>query len=58
MGRDESGQTMVEFMLTLLLAVTVVAGLSIGFKSSLYKFWRQLAKEISAPCPSCKSPVR
>jgi len=52
----ESGQALVEFMLTLLLAISVVTALSFGFRKSLRKFWYTLAREISAPCPKCPPP--
>ena len=54
--RDESGQTLVEFMLTLMVAVSMVVIISLGFKRSLRTFWIKLAREISAPCPKCEPP--
>lgn len=51
---NESGQSMVEFILTLMLAVSMVALMSIGFKNSLQKFWVGLTQEVAAPCPKCK----
>ncbi|MFZ9594482.1 MAG: hypothetical protein ACO3A2_00185 [Bdellovibrionia bacterium] len=51
--RGEQGQALVEYLLMLLVAFSVVGSLSFGFKRILLRIWGVYHKEISSPCPSC-----
>jgi hypothetical protein len=50
---DESGQAVVEYMLTLLTVVTVVTILATGFRRSLVGLWQVFTRDIAAACPGC-----
>jgi hypothetical protein len=52
----EKGQALVEFLLMLVLAMTVVAILSTGFRRSLFRIWEVITREVGAPCPDCAPP--
>lgn len=55
--RDEDGQTMVEFALMIMIAVTLVSVMNRIFRSAIKKMWIGLSKEIAAACPSgCAAP--
>jgi Flp pilus assembly pilin Flp len=51
------GQAIVEFMLLLILAVLMIAGLKTAFETPVKQLWKQLACEIAAPCPTCLIPT-
>jgi Flp pilus assembly pilin Flp len=56
--RDEEGQVLVDYLLTLALIVSVVLALGKTLRPSLYRLWQTLAQEIAAACPSCpKDPT-
>jgi len=50
---DQRGQTIVEFILVLVIAISVVAILGKGLRSTLYGIWTFYSREISAACPGC-----
>lgn len=52
--KTEEGQALVEFMLTLMLAMLIVAGIGTIFRKSLFKFWTSISKEVSGACPDCE----
>ena len=47
---DESGQTIVEFVLLLAISVSVIALLKNSVRSITVRIWESLAKRIAAPC--------
>ncbi len=51
--RDENGQAIVEYILTLTIALAVVATIARTLRSSLFGFWQTLSRDISAACPGC-----
>jgi Flp pilus assembly pilin Flp len=51
--RDESGQAIVEYVLALSIALTIVTILATTLRRSLFKLWEGFAREISAACPDC-----
>ncbi len=53
---DESGQAVVEYIILLALVVGLVAGISLIFRGTIYRFWAVIGAEVSAPCPGC-TPV-
>ncbi len=56
--KDEGGQVIVDYLLTLSLVVFVVTILATGFRKSLFALWEVLTKEISAACPGCSTDPR
>ena len=50
--RDESGQTLTEFILLAAVAVTIVAIMKTSLKKITVSVWTNLAKRIAAPCPN------
>ena len=48
--RDDSGQTIVEFVLLLAVSVSVIAVLKNSIRSLTIKLWEALAKRIAAAC--------
>ncbi len=56
--KDEGGQAIVDYVLTLLVVVSVVTILAKGFRTTLLSLWQMMAREISAPCPGCAADPR
>lgn len=50
---DESGQAIVEFMLLMLVIVSIVGALKQSLKKLTVKLWSMWARKIAAPCPAC-----
>jgi Flp pilus assembly pilin Flp len=50
---DEGGQAVVEYILMLAVALTIVITISQGMRGSLLGFWKTLSREIAAACPGC-----
>jgi len=53
MRRDEGGQVIVDYVLTLSIVVSVVLIVGTLFRKSLFHLWEVMTKEISAACPGC-----
>lgn len=51
--RTQSGQVLVDYLLTLALTVTIVTLLAQGFRTGLRALWQTIAQEVSAACPGC-----
>lgn len=51
--KDENGQAIVEYVLTLATIVTIVLIIGTGFRRSLFVLWETIAKEVAAACPGC-----
>ena len=58
LSRDEEGQAVVEYILMILMAVSVVTIIGVGFRKTLFKLWTLFAREISAGCPGCPADPR
>ena len=56
LARDETGQAIVEYILMLLVAMTIVVAISKGMRGSLNRFWETLTREVAAACPGCPPP--
>jgi hypothetical protein len=54
--RSESGQAIVEYILILALALSLVSVIAIGLRKSMFSLWKFMATDITAPCPGCKNP--
>lgn len=54
--RSESGQAIVEYLLMVMVALSVAATLAFGFRKAFFRMWMQMACEITAPCPHCQAP--
>ena len=50
---DSSGQVILEYVLMLALAVTLVVVFARGMRNSIYKLWKTIAREVAGPCPGC-----
>jgi Flp pilus assembly pilin Flp len=50
---DDQGQAVVEYILMISMALSVVTIIGVGFRKSLFKLWTLFAQEISAACPGC-----
>ncbi|MGZ3713549.1 MAG: hypothetical protein ACXVBE_17420 [Bdellovibrionota bacterium] len=50
---DESGQAIVEFMLLMLVIVSIVGTLKVGLKTLTVKLWFMFGRKIAAPCATC-----
>ncbi len=52
MSKKDSGQATVEYILMLLLALSMIALMGGVFRRSLYRIWQTFSREISAACPT------
>jgi len=52
-GKQASGQAIVEYVVTLMMALLILSIVTAGFNASLRKTWRKLALQIAAGCPTC-----
>ena len=50
------GQAIVEYVLTLLMALLIISVIVAGFNSSLRKSWKVIAFDIAKACPKCPVP--
>ncbi|MBY0471246.1 hypothetical protein K2X30_08775 [bacterium] len=50
---DESGQTLVEYILAVAIALSVVVLLTNTVKGNLFNIWQRISQEVSAACPGC-----
>ena len=50
---EEKAQVIVEYVLMLAMAVTVVGSLGYGLKKILLYLWKQISCDVSAACPHC-----
>ena len=50
---DDRGQAVVEYLLGLVIAVSLVAGIAGVLRSSLFGLWQNFSREITAACPGC-----
>ncbi len=50
---NESGQALLEYVLSLVIAVALISAFSLALRRPVGRVWQRLAKEIAAPCPDC-----
>lgn len=50
---DESGQAFLDYIMTLLVVVTMISLIATGFRRSLFAVWETITQEVAAPCPGC-----
>jgi len=50
---QESGQAIVEYVITLMMALILLGILTSGFNASLRRTWKKIATQIAAGCPTC-----
>ena len=53
--QDESGQTVLEFVLMLFIAIVVVTVLKESIREFTVRLWSLLARKIAAPCPDSRA---
>jgi Flp pilus assembly pilin Flp len=51
--RDESGQAVVEYILTAASILFMVSIIAIGFRRGLVTLWNVISREVTAACPGC-----
>jgi hypothetical protein len=52
-GKPDSGQAIVEYVVTLMMALLILSIVTAGFNASLRKTWKKIAFQIAAGCPNC-----
>lgn len=52
-NKNIRGQAIVEYILMVVVTLSVVAVLSFGLKKVLFRFWMEVTCDISKPCPHC-----
>jgi Flp pilus assembly pilin Flp len=55
---NEKGQAVVEYILGVALALSLVVVMGTGFRKSLYRLWSTISGEVSAACPQCPKDPR
>ena len=55
-GKRKSGQAVIEYMLMILIALSIAGALGFGFRKLFFKIWLPMACEVTAPCPHCAAP--
>lgn len=50
-GRGIRGQVLVEYLLMVVVALSVILVIQRGLRRSVFTIWKQFAQEISAACP-------
>jgi hypothetical protein len=53
-----SGQAVVEYVLMVTVAVSLVSVIGIGFRQNVVKIWIYYIGQISAACPGCKTKYK
>jgi hypothetical protein len=48
---NSEGQAVVEYILMLVMVMSVVAVMAIGFRKSILSLWETFSREVSAACP-------
>lgn len=51
--RDESGQAFLDYIMTLVVVVSMISLIATGFRRSLFAVWQTITREVAAPCPGC-----
>jgi Flp pilus assembly pilin Flp len=58
MEKGEEGQAVIEYILMLVVTITIVSIIGIGFRKTLFRLWGKLTQEIAAACPGCPPDPR
>jgi Flp pilus assembly pilin Flp len=53
LGGKESGQAVVEYLLMVVVAISIVAVMGTSFRKTLIGIWGFYIRQISAACPGC-----
>lgn len=51
----QSGQAMIEYILMLVVAISLVAVMASSFRKTLTNLWGFYIRQISAACPGCQA---
>lgn len=54
--QNQHGQAIVEYLLMVSLALTMVGIMSRSFRGTVTALWTTFNKDIAAPCPGCSHP--
>jgi Flp pilus assembly pilin Flp len=55
---DEEGQVVVEYILSLLLAIFVIGLVAASFRKTIFSVWTSFTRDIAAACPGCPTDGR
>lgn len=55
-GQNQVGQTILEYILLLAVATSVVLLINQGFRNIRNGLWMRIVCEVSAACPGCPPP--
>lgn len=53
---SQAGQAVIEYILMIVVALSILSVLAFGFRKVLFRVWMQMACSITAPCPHCSPP--
>jgi Flp pilus assembly pilin Flp len=53
--KNQSGQAVVEYMIMLVMVLTLMVAVSFAFRRAVRSFWQIITCEVSAACPNCPS---
>ncbi|MBU6154368.1 MAG: hypothetical protein KGP28_08725 [Bdellovibrionales bacterium] len=53
---DQSGQAILEYVMVLLVILSIGFALQSGIQVSRDKFWKRIICHVTAPCPGCAAP--
>lgn len=51
----QEGQVLIDYLMTLLLVISLVSAIGYSFRRSVFALWQAIAREVSAACPGCPS---
>lgn len=57
MGKRNQGQTLLEYVLLILMIAVTVAIIIRNASRTIYYYWTGLARSVAAPCPECTTPA-
>lgn len=53
---SKRGQAVIEYVLMVLVAMSMVFAFNYGLRNVALKLWMQMTCEVTAPCPHCPTP--
>jgi uncharacterized protein (UPF0333 family) len=54
--QDQKGQAVLEYLLMISVAITMVIVINTGFRRIVNFIWQQVSCEVAAACPDCPPP--
>lgn len=56
MRQNRKGQTLLEYILLVLMIAVTVAIIIRNASRTIYFYWTGLARSVASPCPDCQTP--